>query len=362
MRPFYFITGGTGSLGREIVPRILVRDPSAAIMLLVRAQHDAELRDRMEELGSYLARYWPGVDRTRLRACRGDVTELHFGLAGSAYWNLTTRVSHVVHGAACIDLDQALDQARRINVGGVREVIRFAERCPGLIHLAHISTAFVAGDRQGAILERHLRCGQGFRNAYEQSKCESEEIVQAHMAELPITVFRPSIVAGDASDGHTCNFATFYRALRMIARGWIREVPADPDSRLDIVTVDYVAGAIAELTASPRRQGATYHLTAGVEQSARIGDLVAAARSCGRRGGSCSVTRASTSRPELSMFYRYLGSTQSFDDATTRSDLGAHSPLPASPEVYLPRMLAFCTGTDWGRSLPWEKRQCQPVA
>ncbi len=272
MRPFYFITGGLGSLGREIVPRILSREPCAEIVLLVRAKDDAEVRLRMDELGRYLSRYWPGVDRTRLRACRGDVTQFRFGLGEAAYRDLAGCVTHIIHAAACIDLGQPLEQARSVHAGGVRGVLRFAARCPRLIHLAHVSTAFVAGDREGTILERHLRCGQGFRNAYEQSKCESEEIVQAWTAELPITIFRPSIIVGDAADGRTCNFATFYRALRMIAMGWIREIPVDPEARLDIVTVDYVAEAIVELTLHPRRRGAVYHLVAGSEN--RFGSAI----------------------------------------------------------------------------------------
>jgi thioester reductase-like protein len=362
MRPFYFVTGGLGSLGREVVPRILSRDRSAEIVLLVRARCDRDVRLRMEELCRYLRAYWPGVDRTRVRACRGDVTEWRFGLTEGAYRNLATQVTHVIHAAASIDLGQPIEQARRINVGGVREVLRFAGSCPRLVHLAHVSTAFVAGDREGTILEPDLRCGQGFRNAYEESKCEAEELVLAHRGELPLSIFRPSIIVGDARDGHTCNFATFYRALRMIARGWIHELPADPDSRLDIVTVDYVADTITELTIRPRRQGATYHLVAGSSRTVRIGDLVAAAGSEARRNGRSRLARAATPRAGLSIFYDYLDNRQEFDDATTRADLGLNGPSAACPEVYLPRMFAFCSATGWGRWLPWETRPWQTAA
>jgi thioester reductase-like protein len=362
MRPFYFITGGLGSLGREIVPRILSQEPRAEMALLVRARGDAEVGLRMDELGRYLSRYWPDVDRTRLHAFRGDVTLFRFGLGEATYGDLTGRVTHIIHSAACIDLGQPIEQARSVHTGGVREVFRFAARCPRLLNLAHVSTAFVAGDREGMILERHLRCGQGFRNAYEQSKCESEEVVRTWMRELPITIFRPSIIVGDACDGRTCNFATFYRALRMIAMGWIRELPVDPEARLDIVTVDYVAEAIVELTLRPRRTGAVYHLVAGAERSIRIGDLVAAAQHCGQGEKPGSATRPSAPRAGLSIFFSYLGGGQTFDDRTTRFDLGPDGPAPERPEVYLPRMLAFCVGTKWGRDLPWEARQWQPAA
>jgi thioester reductase-like protein len=362
MRPFYFITGSLGSLGREIVPRLLTREPSAEIVLLVRAGEDAGVRDRIDELGRYLSLYWPCADRIRLRASRGDVTQLRFGLSAEAYRDLAARVTHIIHAAACIDLGQGLEAARRIHVDGTREVLRLADRCPRLVHLGHVSTAFVAGDRDGIVLERDLRCGQGFRNAYEQSKCEAEELVQARAGELPITIFRPSIIVGDAHDGRTCNFATLYRALRMIARGWIRRIPSGPDSRLDIVTVDYVADALSELMIRPRRRGAVYHLTAGPARSVRVADLVAAARSCAGANGRRREPRTQTPRAGLAMFFDYLGREQSFDDRTARTDLGSDGPRPERPEIYLPRVLAFCEATDWGRSLPWEERQWQPAA
>lgn len=372
MRPYYLITGGMGSLGREIVPRILSRESSSDVVLLVRARDDAELRARLAELARYLACYWPAVSRSRLRGLRGDVTGVRLGLDDASYRYLAGHVTHILHGAACIDLGQSLAAARLVNVGGVREILRFADRCPRLVRLGHVSTAFVAGDRVGTVFERDLRCGQRFRNAYEQSKCEAEEIVQARMDQLPITVFRPSIIVGDSVDGHTCNFATLYRALRMIARGRIREIPVGSEARIDIVTVDYVAGAIAELMARPCGRGAVYHLTAGLARSLRAGDWVRTARMCAAQDrpprdcrGPVSLPtefRRETAHEKLAIFFDYLGCEQAFDDARTRTDLGPAGPHPEHPEIFLPRIFAFCTRTDWGRSFPWEKRQWQPAA
>ena len=353
MRPFYFITGSLGSLGREVVPRILTREPSTQIVLLVRAGDDAEVRDRMDGLGRYLDLYWPCVDRARLQACRGDVTEFRFGLPEDAYRDLAARVTHIIHAAACIDLGQPLAAARRIHVNGVRELLRLADRCPRLVHLGHVSTAFVAGDREGIVLERHLRCGQGFRNAYEESKCEAEETVQGRMGELPITVFRPSIIVGDAHDGRTCNFATFYRALRMIARGVDSRIPADPDARLDIVTVDYVADAMSELMIRPRRRGAVYHLIAGTARSVRIADLVASARSCVPRTEVVEGTAAETPRTGLSNLLRLPGPEG--NRSTTRrpgSISGRVVPARAPGNLICRGCSHSVLATDWGRVAP----------
>lgn len=363
VRQVYLITGGLGQLGREIVPRLLAQDPAAELVLLVRARDHATLASRAGDLGRYLDTYWPGLDRTRVRVHRGDVTAFRLGLDDASYRLLTSRVTHIIHAAACIDLGQSLGDARRVNVGGAREVLGFADRCTRLRRLAHVSTAFVAGDREGTILERELRQGQGFRNAYEQSKCEAEELMQARMADLPVSIFRPSVIVGDSRDGHTCNFSMFYRALRMIARGRIRELPVDPEDRLDVVTVDYVADAIVEMTMRPRRWSAVYHLTAGPHRQLRIADLLVAILTASRGGALRQpVLHGAAPRAAVSLFFDYIGSVKTFDDATTRVDLGPDGPWPVGPETYLSKILAFCVETRWGRSLPWEERQCQPAA
>ena len=48
-----------------------------------------------------------------------------------------------------------------------------------LTRFDHISTSYVAGDRVGRVLETECDEGQGFRNSYEWSKCQSEKRVQA---------------------------------------------------------------------------------------------------------------------------------------------------------------------------------------
>jgi thioester reductase-like protein len=362
VRPFYFVTGGFGSLGREVIPRLLSRDRSAEIAVLLRARDPREASARLGELGRYLDHYWPGMERSHLYACRGDAFAFRLGLSDSDYRFLTGNVTHILHGAASIDLGQSLENARMVNVGGTREVLRLAERRTRLMNVADVSTAFVAGNRDGTILERELWVGQAFRNAYEQSKCEAERIIQGRARDLPVTVFRPSVIVGDSRDGHTCNFATLYRVLRMIAHGVVREVPAGPEDRLDIVTVDYVAEAIAELIARPRRSGAVYHLTAGPERSIRIRDLVKAVRAIAPERRTTTRPGGVVSHAALSIFLDYVGCRKAFDDSTTRADLGPRGPWPERPGVYLPRILAFCLSTDWGRSLPWEERQWQPAA
>ena len=60
----------------------------------------------------------------------------------------------------------------------------------------HVSTAYVAGERRGRARERQGDIGQDFRNTYERTKLEAEQVV--HDSGLPAAIVRPSVIVGDA--------------------------------------------------------------------------------------------------------------------------------------------------------------------
>ena len=50
MHPTFFITGATGSLGRELLPRLLAHEPDAQLVLLLRGTDRPEVEARLAEL------------------------------------------------------------------------------------------------------------------------------------------------------------------------------------------------------------------------------------------------------------------------------------------------------------------------
>ncbi|HET9887690.1 MAG TPA: SDR family oxidoreductase [bacterium] len=354
----YFMTGGTGSLGREVIGRVLERDARARVVVLVRAPAEIEARLRLEELHSYLRNYFGTENTSHLHFVRGNINSPCLGMDRVDYFGLTQQVTHVIHCAASINLGDRLVTARRINVEGTEEVLRFARRCPRLAVLSHISTAYVAGDRNGLIRETELDRSQHFLNAYEQSKFEAERLVQAATSELPILVFRPSIIVGDSIDGHLSCLSTIYPPLHAAVRGWIRIVPRDPNSRLDLVPVDYVAHAIACLTTRPLRLGATYHLASGWSRSIPVEELVANTLQFfekDRTSAAVSPNQAPSFRRRegrrMRVFLDYLSSRKDFEDCNARGDLGVIE--PANMNRVLPNLLAYCQTSSWGAIQPW---------
>ena len=128
---------------------------------------------------------------------------------------------------------------------------------------------------------------QGFLNPYEESKCRAEFEVRRRSLELPVTVFRPSIVVGHSRTGRVSSFNSLYSPLRRIADGAIRRIPAAADACLDLIPVDRVAAAIARLTKSSRAIGEVYHLCAGPGRRVSMGRLMGeTVRVAGRVGGA----------------------------------------------------------------------------
>jgi thioester reductase-like protein len=249
------LTGATGYLGTLVLARLLEAD-GPDVLCPVRARDEVHARERVDATLHGLWRTPPAGARVRVRELACDLRSPTIPARELA------RVTHVLHCAAAVAFDQPLGDARAINVEGTRAVLDLAARAPRLERVVHVSTAYVAGTATGVFGEDDLDAGQGFRNTYEQTKFEAERLAAARAELLPLAVARPSIVVGEAASGWTTSFNVLYPLLRAYARGLLREVPADGEAVVDVVTGDFVADALlALLLEVPDAQGA-YNLTA----------------------------------------------------------------------------------------------------
>jgi fatty acyl-CoA reductase len=161
------ITGATGFLGTALAERLLRAVPGCEVALLVRpGRRGAADRVRREilrnncfdrmrrELGS-------GFDAEvgrRLRVMAGDVGVDGLGL-DAAGEELLASCQTVLHSAATVSFDSALDAAVEINLLGPSRVAATLNRLsePGRRpHLVAVSTAYVAGSRRGPAPEAML--------------------------------------------------------------------------------------------------------------------------------------------------------------------------------------------------------------
>jgi long-chain acyl-CoA synthetase len=273
------ITGATGFVGRNIIPRIMRSDPESRLILLIRGETDEAVEQRYNDLLQDLSVDLNFNDlNKRIQWVRGDISERRLGLSDQAYIKITNAVTHIIHAAADVRFNQTLSQARKVNLGGTKNIIELANRLNNsgqLEHLVYIGTAYISGTRKGVIYENDLDCGQRFANTYEQSKFETECYVHRWLNVLPITIFRPSIIVGDSKTGVTSAFNVLYKPLRLICHGLINFLPVSRKTRVDIVPIDFVCDSICHILFNRHDSiGKIYHLTAGTRAYSTVGDIV----------------------------------------------------------------------------------------
>lgn len=272
-----FLSGATGFIGGDLLRRLIARDPDVLVYCLIRARDADQLEARRSRLLAHAGISETGSDR--VVAVAGDTTLEDLGL-GSAHSRLAREVEEIYHAAASTKFDLGLEEARAVNRDGAIHVRAFARRAQdsgGLRRLHHISTAYVAGKLEGTIAEDSVPEAPKFRNTYEQTKWESEQVLAPGNAGVPVTCYRPSIVVGDSRTGETLHFRVLYDPMRWVYSGKIAILPCRPQVRLDVVPIDYVCDALLALAALEETEGQVYHLTCGTDGAMSIGEMVEAA-------------------------------------------------------------------------------------
>lgn len=366
-----FLTGATGFVGMEVLARWLERS-QRRVFALVRADDEEGALERLRP--GLESAFGEGRDfGDRLVAVAGDVQKPDLGLDAKRLDELASRVTTIIHSAASVSFTLGLEESREINVEGTRNMLDFAERCPGLERFTYVSTAYVAGTHPGVFREDQLQEGQEFRNAYERSKFEAERLVQSRRRQLPVQVLRPSIVVGERPSGWTSSFNVLYGPLKAFARGSFPAVPAHESAPVDVVPVDYVADATYELAS--RGPSGTFHLVAG-RHATSVGRLIELASRHFERKPPPTFPpavyrrviyplalrrltgRARKALSKAEVFFPYFSMRVRYDDRRAREELEPAGIRVTPVEGYFHRLLDFAQEADWGRR-PLGRRQAR---
>ena len=275
-----FFTGVTGFVGVELIKKLLLLNPHSEFWLLIRDSRHLKAEDRFEQLILKIAKenaMTVSSLRPRLNLIKGDLVSIRFGLSINEFQNLAIPINKVYHCAASINLIGDLESIRKINYFGTEQVLNLAKisfQKGRFQRLNYLSTAYIAGKRFGIIYENELAHNKGFCNSYERTKYETELMVEKAKAELPITIYRPSIIMGDSETGKTSAFNVIYEPMRLAYLGKLTVLPISRSSIFDVVPVDYVCDAIIALSSLEKETiGRTFHLTAGENQGILSGEM-----------------------------------------------------------------------------------------
>jgi thioester reductase-like protein len=249
-----FFTGFPGFIGKRLVHRLLANDPELKIAAIVEKNMVDRARKAAADLGA----------EDRIDVMQGDIGERDLGLPATDLDRLKRETTVAYHLAAIYNLAVPLEIAHRVNVEGTGNVLDFCARCAQLERLNYVSTAYVAGDRTGAVYEHELALGQGFKNHYESTKFQAELWVRDMFDRIPTTIYRPAIVVGDSKTGETQKFDGPYYMLRTIAVSVSRHTPiaqfGDSSAPFNVVPVDFVVDALHSVSSEPTAVGETLHL------------------------------------------------------------------------------------------------------
>ena len=251
-----FVTGFPGFIASRLVRRLATE--GARFILLVQPLFLRTAAAEVSEIAGEI-----GVDPGNFRVVEGDITKRGLGLSVNELERARQETTTIFHLAAIYDLAVAYDVASRVNVEGTLNVNLFAKSVADLRRYHYVSTCYVAGKREGMIMESELHHDAGFNNHYEETKYLAELEVDALKSELPVTIHRPAVVCGDSITGETAKYDGIYYLIH-----YLRKWPAgltllnigNSEVRLNLVPVNFVVDAMVALAKDERAIGATVQL------------------------------------------------------------------------------------------------------
>ncbi|MDO5682196.1 MAG: HAD-IB family hydrolase [Propionibacteriaceae bacterium] len=351
------LTGVTGFIGEQILWKILTELPDTKAGVLVRRKGSASARDRMIQLVKKrifadIREAAGGAEElldARVEVIEGDLPNVP---------DLPRDTDVLIHCAGDVSFDPPIDQAFKTNVLGTKALLdKFREAMSDddgnlvkVPHYVHVSTAYTAGRRRGAIPEKahehdvdyqvetewalklaerieiesrsperltelreqaekeHRQAGflttaadterrrkewvheqlvlagterarsVGWTDVYTFAKAMGERIVADLGHDMQVSIVRPAIVESSLKHPYPGWIEGFKMAEPIIlayGKGDLPEIPASPDSVIDIIPCDMVVNCILAVCATQPQVGRPefYHSNSGARNPLTFRDI-----------------------------------------------------------------------------------------
>jgi thioester reductase-like protein len=361
-----FLTGATGAIGSALAP-LYLDEPDTRLKLLLRPKRGRQVTERLTALGKFWGLREGDPRWSRVEAIEGDAALPRFGIRPDVYAPLSRTTTHIVHCAGAVKMTLPLEEARAHAVVPAEATLELADRNreAGVLDKVEIvSTVGIGGRTPGLIPERPMPEVTQFHNTYEAAKAEAERVVFARWNDLPITVHRPSMVVGEASSGRIIHFQVFYHLCEFLSgQRTYGLMPSLAGATLDVIPVDYVAGAIHWSSCNPQVAGKILHLCSGPDGAVKLPELVTRIRERAAASGKhlprvrylplgafriavpvlglFAPVKVKRALSNLELFLAYLDELQTFANAETLALLEPAGLSVPEPGSYLDAVLDY---------------------
>jgi thioester reductase-like protein len=352
------VTGATGLIGGEILQR-LTRMPLGKLWAMIRPRPDtdlhARLHDRLTRSGDFSEAWFP----KRIEAIAGDVSRPGWNLEPDTAAMLRRELDMIVHCAADTSFYRN-DSVQDTNVEGVRNLIELARQCDRQPLIVYMSTASNSGKVSHCSVSEDQGCQptNEHHNEYTRSKAVAETLLRE--SGLPVLTLRPTIVlsANLPDPIFARSILWFVPLLRKFDC-----LPVDPEGRLDVVPVSFVADMTVRLLEKANRRWDSYHLSAGEQDALVIGEGNEFLNEYYNRRRPLRLVSASEWDSELerqhisspiqrriffamSYYLPFLNMNVVWDNRRLREELGEESLAITPVRSYLGRMLEQISAED----------------
>ncbi|KAL1561438.1 alcohol-forming fatty acyl-CoA reductase [Salvia divinorum] len=324
------LTGATGLLGKVLVEKILRSMSVGKIYLLIKAKdkeaaytrltNEITNSDLFKVLKEELGDSYEAITREKLIPIAGNICEPNLGMDSESIARVRKDVDVIIQSAASTILNDRYDLLVDANMSAPQRLMRFAKTCNNLTLLAHISTAYVSGKRDGLIMERPLIMGGngrkeehcdesalldiveennlilksssssstehdltknlkrlaqdratlfGWHNSYHMTKAMGEMALGEIRGDVPLLIIRPTVIESTYKDpfpGWIQGNRMFDPVIMAYGKGQLPGFFGDSQVIMDIIPVDMVANTTIAAIAKegnmhwPQPQLRVYHV------------------------------------------------------------------------------------------------------
>ncbi|XP_045467832.1 fatty acyl-CoA reductase wat-like isoform X2 [Harmonia axyridis] len=271
-----FITGGTGFLGKLLIEKLLRSTSVSTLYLLVRPKKGKDVDTRIKNIFEdvifeKLHQECPKFIH-RIVGVNGDVSLPDLGISKTDRQMLVEKIDIIFHVAATMRFDENLKHAYCVNVKGAQDIIKLGKDLKHLKSLMHVSTAFsnchvdeieekfydhpIHYEKVGQMLEtmteseadKHTKSIIGlWPNTYSFTKSLAESMIRDTNEEMPVGIFRPSIVISTYKEPIEGWIDNLYGPTGLCVGstlGLLRVTQCDTDKIADLVPGDMCVSAL----------------------------------------------------------------------------------------------------------------------